>query len=75
MFKITARDQGQYKGPSRAFVTHGNISCFFLFFFVFLFCFVSILLSDPPPLTDIIVFFYILCKLYLEYKGYCNFIF
>ena len=28
VFKVTARDQGQYKGPSGAFVTHCNISCF-----------------------------------------------
>ena len=30
MFKVTARDQGHYKGPSGAFVTYCNISCFFL---------------------------------------------
>ena len=29
VFKVTARDQGQYKGPSGAFVTYCNISCFF----------------------------------------------
>ena len=29
MFKVTARDQGHYKGPSGAFVTYCNISCFF----------------------------------------------
>ena len=28
MFKVTARDQGHYKGPSGAFVTYCNISCF-----------------------------------------------
>ena len=33
MFKVTARDQGHYKGPSGAFVTYCNISCFFFFFF------------------------------------------
>ena len=34
VFKVTARDQGHYKGPLRAsFVTYCNISCFFLFFF------------------------------------------
>ena len=27
LLKVTARDQGQYKGPSGAFVTHCNISC------------------------------------------------
>ena len=27
-FNVTARDQGQYKEPSGAFVTHCNISCF-----------------------------------------------
>ena len=32
VFKVTARDQGHYKGPSGAFVTYCNISCFFLFF-------------------------------------------
>ena len=26
--KVTARDQGHYKGPSEAFVTYCNISCF-----------------------------------------------
>ena len=31
VFKITARDQGHYKGPSGAFVTYCNISCFCLF--------------------------------------------
>ena len=30
MFKVTARDQGHYKGPSGAFVTYCNISCFIL---------------------------------------------
>ena len=30
VFKITARDQGHYKGPSGAFVTYCNISCYFL---------------------------------------------
>ena len=29
MFKVTARDQGHYKGPSGAFVTYCNISCLF----------------------------------------------
>ena len=37
MFKVTARDQDQYKGPSEAFVTHCNISFFFFFFFLLLF--------------------------------------
>ena len=36
VFKVTARDQGHYKGPSGAFVTYCNISCFLLFFFIFL---------------------------------------
>ena len=31
VFKVTARDQGHYKGPSGAFVTYCNISCFSLF--------------------------------------------
>ena len=35
VFKVTARDQGHYKGPSGAFVTYCNISCF-VFFFDFL---------------------------------------
>ena len=30
MFNVTARDQGHYKGPSGAFVTYCNISCFLL---------------------------------------------
>ena len=30
VFKVTARDQGHYKGPSGAFVTYCNISCFYL---------------------------------------------
>ena len=29
VFKVTARDQGHYKGPSGAFVTYCNISCLF----------------------------------------------
>ena len=28
VFKVTARNQGHYKGPSGAFVTYCNISCF-----------------------------------------------
>ena len=28
VFKVTARDQGHYKGPLGAFVTYCNISCF-----------------------------------------------
>ena len=32
VFKVTARDQGHYKGPSGAFVTYCNISCFFIDF-------------------------------------------
>ena len=27
VFKVTARDQGHYKGPSGAFVTYRNICC------------------------------------------------
>ena len=30
VFKVTARDQGHYKGPLGAFVTYCNISCFFI---------------------------------------------
>ena len=30
VFKVTARDQGHYKGPSGAFVTYCNISCLIL---------------------------------------------
>ena len=30
VFKVTARDQGHYKGPSGAFVTYCNISCLYL---------------------------------------------
>ena len=29
VFKDTARDHGHYKGPSGAFVTYCNISCYF----------------------------------------------
>ena len=32
VFKVTSRDQGHYKGPSGAFVTYCNISCFFCFY-------------------------------------------
>ena len=32
VFKVTAGDQGHYKGPSGAFVTYCSISCFCLFF-------------------------------------------
>ena len=31
MFKVTARDQGHYEGPSGAFVTDCNISCLYVF--------------------------------------------
>ena len=31
VFKVTARDQGHYKGPLGAFVTYCNISCLFYF--------------------------------------------
>ena len=36
VFKVTARDQGHYKGPSGggAFVMYSNISCFFFCFFL-----------------------------------------
>ena len=30
VFKVTATDQPHYNGPSGAFVTYCNISCFFL---------------------------------------------
>ena len=30
VFKVTARDQGHYKGHSGAFVTYCNISCYIL---------------------------------------------
>ena len=32
VFKVTARDQGHFKGPSGAFVTFCNISCSILFY-------------------------------------------
>ena len=32
VFKVTARDQGHYKGPLGAFGTYCNSSCFFFFF-------------------------------------------
>ena len=32
VFKVTARDQGHYKGHSGAFVTYCNISCIYLLF-------------------------------------------
>ena len=53
VFKVTARDQGHYKGPSGAFVTYCNIFfCFFFFvFFFFLFFFISVLKNQP----DVIV--------------------
>ena len=34
VFKVTARDQGHYKGPSGAFVTYCNISCFYYSFII-----------------------------------------
>ena len=30
VFKVTARDQDHYKGPSGTFATYCNISCFFV---------------------------------------------
>ena len=35
VFKVTAWDQGHYKGPSGAFVTYCNISCFSMKMFKF----------------------------------------
>ena len=32
VFKVTARDQGHYKGPSGAFITYCIIYCFYLSF-------------------------------------------
>ena len=37
VFKVTARDQGHYKGHSGAFVTYCNISCFSLIFYALFF--------------------------------------
>ena len=39
VFKVTARDQGHYKGPSGAFVTYCNISCFILVLLVIIYFF------------------------------------
>ena len=36
VFKVTARDQVHYKGPSGAFVTYCNISCFISFLLLLL---------------------------------------
>ena len=36
VFKVTAKNQGHFKGPSGAFVTYCNISCFIFFCFVLL---------------------------------------
>ena len=41
VLKVTARDQGHYKGPSGAFVTYCNISFFLImrdFSFKYCFC-------------------------------------
>ena len=59
MFKVTARDQGHFKGPSGAFVKYCNISCFFFFFFfyfavVVLFCRTNF---NPVKIIIILVFF------------------
>ena len=35
MFKVTARDQGHYKGPSGAYVTCCNISCLSILLYIF----------------------------------------
>ena len=63
VFKVTARDQGHYKGPSGAFVTYCNISCFFLFFFATLnatYYVAQVDRSDvkpiiPPPLAPVLI--------------------
>ena len=41
VFKVTARDQGHYKGPSGAFVTYCNISCFFYLILIYVKMFVT----------------------------------
>ena len=50
VFKVTARDQGHYKGPSGAFVTYCNISCFLMFAILpkTVFCLQFLLLKRPP---------------------------
>ena len=35
VFKVTVRDQGHYKGPSGAFVTYCNVSCFLSVILIF----------------------------------------
>ena len=50
--KVTARDQGHYKGPSGAFVTYCNISCFFFFFFFFNFTNYFIQVNSKTRGTD-----------------------
>ena len=49
VFKVTARDQGHYKGPWGAFVTYCNISCLFVFLLFFLHLDFHLLLSPPLP--------------------------
>ena len=44
VFKVTARDQGHYKGPWGAFVTYCNISCL-------------LLKGEPIPIGQVILIF------------------
>ena len=55
VFKVTARDQGHYKGPSGAFVRYCNIFCFIFIYFVFvcIFCVYKILYKCESIRADI----------------------
>ena len=48
VFKVTARDQGHYKGNSGAFDTYCNISCFLLYK-IWILCKNNSLSLAPPP--------------------------
>ena len=53
VFKVTARDQGHYKGPSGAFVTYCNISCFYYYYMYFFIADLSIYIYCDTLLPSI----------------------
>ena len=58
VFKVTARDQGHYKGPSGEFVTYCNISCLFIIFFMFLVIIITVQIYANSTLLSLLRFSY-----------------
>ena len=71
VFKVTARDQGHYKGPSGAFVTYCNIS-FLIYTHVFIVSHSS--KSEPFVYVSIITYSFCILRFFLFFF-YFHFIF